>query len=81
MSVKKSSWNNIVITAKRAIFVSFGVILVIIILNVNILFTFGVNIIVNGTNKAQCFASDIDPESSWMNTWSIVLLLLLLLII
>ena len=67
MSVKKSNWNNTVLTARRAILVSFGLILVISILNVNIFFTFGMS--VNGKEKIQCFSSE---SSNWMNIMSIV---------
>ena len=67
MSVKKSNWNNTVLTARKAILVSFGLILVISILNVNVFFTFGMS--VNGTETIQCFSSE---SSNWMNIMSIV---------
>lgn len=65
------------LTPKRAILVSIALIVTLLLFNLNVLFTFGVDITVNGTRIIQCFATDLVPSSKFSNIWRTVKILIL----
>ena len=72
LSVRISTWNTVYFTTKRAKIASIILILAVMLLNLNILFTFGVDIVVNGTEIIQCYSTPLDPTSKWMDVWGTV---------
>ncbi len=73
LSVKVNNWNKIYLNSKRAILVGLLPVFILALLNFNILFTFGVDIItVNNTQLIQCYSTDLDPKSKWMDVWGTV---------
>ncbi len=72
LSVRMKNWKSSYLNPKRAAILSVTLILAMMLLNLNIFFTFGVDIFVNGTELIQCFSSPLDPSSGWMDVWGTV---------
>ena len=72
LSVKLPNWNKKYLTPVKALIVGFLVILVFSVLNFNVWFTYGTNVLVNETVSTKCYSAKSDPPSSWKSTWSVV---------
>ena len=72
MSVKLTSWNKLYFKAKHALIVSIALIASLFVINLNILFTFGFDQVVNGSRIVQCYSTDLDPSTKWMDIWGTV---------
>jgi hypothetical protein len=70
--VRFSSWNKDYLTPKRSVFAAFSVIVLFLIVNINVLFTFGIEYKINGTTIIQCFYTPLVPASIWSNYWRTV---------
>ena len=70
--VRISNWNKVFLTPKRSVLIGFGLIIFFLLLNLNVVFTFGVDFTVNGTRTIQCFYTPLVPESIWSNYWRTV---------
>ena len=72
LSVKINNWSKVNFKPKRAFLTSLALILILSLLNLNILITFGFDQVVNGTRVIQCYSTDLDPSTKWMDVWSTV---------
>ena len=71
MSVWISHWKLVYFKPTQAFMASIAVLVLFMLVNLNVPFTFSHDITVNGTTKIQCFATS-DPATYWMQTWEIV---------
>ena len=70
------NWRNVYFTVKKALIASFSLSILFIALNFHIFFTFGQDVIDNGTVITECWAPDEDPGWAF-NFWSIVIFFLI----
>ena len=75
MSVWISRWRISYFKKRQAIISSLTVLLLIMVINLNVPFTYSHDIVVNGTAKIQCFATS-DPKTHWMQVWEMVSLII-----
>jgi len=70
--VRITNWSKNYLTPKISVFVGFGVIGFFFLLNINILFTFGVEYTLNGTKVIGCIYTPYVPGSIWISYWRTV---------
>jgi hypothetical protein len=63
-------WKKVYFTPKIAAMTGSSLCLLIYLVNLNVLFTFGYQFPLNGTQITQCFASTTIPSTYWMAFWN-----------
>ena len=75
MLFKVKMWKRLLFTSKIATYAGFSLLLFILLLNSNVLFTFGYQFESNATLNTQCFATI--PSTYWMAVWNNVIFILI----
>jgi hypothetical protein len=78
LSVRFRLWKNVFFKKPRPLIVALAIITVILLLNLNILFTFGYEMnIGNGSTVSFCFPLENVSETKWMFYWGVVYIIFL----
>ena len=80
MSVKIKLWRTVYLKPERAVIVASVLVGTIVILNGNVLVTFGHTILIKNDTDilTQCYSTN-DPATFWMGTWNTVIKMNILL--
>lgn len=76
MSIQIKHWKNVYFGFKRALLVVLSIIGILLLLNINILFTFGYDIVIANTSASLCFEVEGYPSTRWMTIWGKIHLML-----
>ena len=72
MAIRVKKWSKFIMTYKRAGIVGISLVVFMFLVNLNMVFTFGVESFVNGTNKTRFTCYTVNEESKWMDVWRTV---------
>ncbi|RMZ93892.1 FMRFamide receptor-like [Brachionus plicatilis] len=69
LSIQIKHWKNIYFGTKRALIVALSITALVLLVNVNILFTFGYDTVIGNSSVSFCFEVDGYPSTRWMTVW------------
>lgn len=69
MSVRFNHWKTIYFKSPRPLIAAIVTVTIILLINVNILFTFGYDIYDGNKTLSFCFEIEGVPSTAWMNIW------------
>jgi len=72
MAIRVKKWSKSIMTYKRAGIVGTCLVVLMFLANLNMVFTFGVESFVNGTNITRFTCYTVNPQSKWMDIWRTV---------